>query len=389
MIVFGVRPEAQTEPARQCITVGEQSCLVTVADEPINRAWNEISTVAASLDDLEAVVFVREQMADWGPFEAQLRAGLAQAADVTRLVDKTPLSSSSEPSVFGLALSIRAASELRVGEAMSFDAAVLDLAESAQTQGLRVNTWAYPSTSAEPPMSDSDRASGTRAGGQSTDDGYYGFERPEIVSLIPTTARRVLDVGCAGGALGAAVKRHIPAVEVTGLEYVPEVVQEAARRLDAAYQVDLNSLSELPIEHGYFDVMIFGDVLEHLLDPEETLRRLLPYLGENGIVVASIPNTVHWSVMIPALVQDRWEYTDAGLLDRTHVHLFTLQEALRMFATVGLTEVVQRGANVIPPPEPQLTEPLVKCVRAYGSTESDPGARFNVYQYILVIRRPR
>lgn len=233
-----------------------------------------------------------------------------------------------------------------------------------------------------------DRIAGTKFEKEAPSS-YYGFERPELVALVPEGARRVLDVGCAAGALGAAVKRRLPQCEVSGIEYVQSVVERAATRLDHAFRADLNAPIELAFPSGYFDAMIFGDVLEHLLDPEQSLRGLLPYLAPEGVVIASIPNVKHWSVMVPALAQDRWEYTDAGLLDKTHVHLFTLHEAMRMFDALGLGELQHIGANVIPMEPPEHVEPLVNAAVSYGADANSVRQLLNSYQYLLVVRRTR
>lgn len=228
------------------------------------------------------------------------------------------------------------------------------------------------------------------AGTKNSDEapaGYYGYERPELLALVSESARRVLDVGCGSGALGAALKRRLPDCEVSGLEYVQEAVDEAAQRLDRAIRVDLNSDFELPLPPGYFDTIICGDVLEHLLDPEASLRRLLPYLHENGAVVSSIPNVKHWSVLIPALAHDRWEYSDEGLLDRTHVHLFTLHEARLMFDQVGLVNLAHAGANRIPLEPADALEPLVQAAAAYGADADTARELLNCYQYLLVTKR--
>lgn len=215
---------------------------------------------------------------------------------------------------------------------------------------------------------------------------YYGFDRPELVALVPSSARRVLDVGCAAGTLGAAIKRIHPECEVSGIEYVQSVVDQAATRLDRAIQADLNGPVDLPVPRGYFDVMIFGDVLEHLLDPTASLKALIPYLAPHGVVIASIPNVAHWSVMIPALSQDRWEYTDAGLLDRTHVHLFTLRESIEMLREVGL-HVSHADANRIPLEPASRLDPLVAAAVAYGADGEVARELYCCYQYLLVASR--
>ena len=231
-------------------------------------------------------------------------------------------------------------------------------------------------------------AAGTKSGG-SAPANYYGFDRPELVALVPKTARRVLDVGCEAGAVGAAVKRRLPLCQVSGVEIVESAVERAAERLDFAARADLNEPIDLPFPAGYFDVMICGDVLEHLLDPEESLRRLLPYLATDGVLISSIPNIKHWSVMIPALAQDRWEYTDAGLLDRTHVQLFTLHEAKVMLENVGLGQLAHLGANVIPLEPVERLDPLVAAAVAYGADAASVREALSCYQYLIVSRRPK
>jgi hypothetical protein len=131
--------------------------------------------------------------------------------------------------------------------------------------------------------------------------------------------------------------------------------------------------------------MVFGDVLEHLLDPLRLLRTLLPALADDGVLVLSIPNVKHWTVLYPLLVKDRWTYEDAGLLDRTHVHFFTAFEATRMLGELGL-EVTQISVNDHAPLPPEL-EPLGGIVAALGGPGPEAAARMGSYQYLIVARR--
>ena len=102
--------------------------------------------------------------------------------------------------------------------------------------------------------------------------GYYQFARPELLALVPESAERVLDVGCGAGRLGEAIKKRQPA-KVTGIEFVPEAAAHARGLLDEVFEGDVERLS-LPFKDAAFDCVVCGDVLEHLREPEQFLRRV-------------------------------------------------------------------------------------------------------------------
>jgi SAM-dependent methyltransferase len=212
-------------------------------------------------------------------------------------------------------------------------------------------------------------------------DSYFEHTRPELRALVPPEARRVLDVGCGAGALGAALKGQRPDAEVVGLEAFPDAAERARTRLDDVLLIDLDGLTALPEDAGTFDAMIFGDVLEHLRDPEGVLRALLPSLRPDGVCIFSIPNVRHWTVVYPLLVKDRWEHADAGLLDRTHMHFFTLEEFIPMLAAVGL-QPSGIGVNDLQP-LPENLLPFAAVAQTVGGERSDAVRRLGVYQYLV------
>ncbi len=163
---------------------------------------------------------------------------------------------------------------------------------------------------------------------------YYEQERPEVLSMVPHHARRVLELGCAGGAMAAALKRR-QGGHVTGVEYVAEVATRAAQRLDRVIVGDCEQLDlDAQFEPGEFDCVIAADVLEHLRDPEALLRRLKPFLCPDAALVASIPNVRHAGVLQNA-VRGYWTYQDWGILDRTHLRFFTWREIDHMLTRLG------------------------------------------------------
>jgi 2-polyprenyl-3-methyl-5-hydroxy-6-metoxy-1,4-benzoquinol methylase len=173
---------------------------------------------------------------------------------------------------------------------------------------------------------------------------YYQQPRYEVAALVPATARRVLDVGCAEGILG----RHLlerGVEEVVGIEQVPEVAELAGKRLTRVLCGDVSTV-ELPAGIGTFDCIIFADVLEHLVNPTEVLRRFLPLLAPGGTIVASIPNVRHHAIL-HMLAEGHWSYQDAGIMDRTHLRFFTLKEIQALFAGEGLA-IQTLSANIDP-----------------------------------------
>ncbi len=162
---------------------------------------------------------------------------------------------------------------------------------------------------------------------------YYGDPRPDVQAVVSVAGRRVLDVGCAGGTLAAALKAS-GAAFVAGVERHPEAAAHARPLLDALVEGDLLT-SALPFAPASFDYLLFADVLEHLPEPETALRRYLPLLAPEGRVVVSVPNMRFYLVLL-RLLADRWEYTDSGIRDRTHLRVFTRRSLIALLASVGL-----------------------------------------------------
>lgn len=192
---------------------------------------------------------------------------------------------------------------------------------------------------------------------------YYEFTRPEVIALARPEGSRVLDVGCAAGAMGAAMLAA-GAREVVGIEVNGPAAAVARSRLTAVYGYDLDSLPELPYPEGYFEVITCADVLEHLRDPAAVLRHLTRWLAPSGRVVCSIPNVRHESVLLPLLLEGRWDYRAEGILDRTHLRFFTVTSAVRLLAEAGLV-VDGQGQAVTTTPSPALAR-AAELVAALG-----------------------
>jgi len=174
---------------------------------------------------------------------------------------------------------------------------------------------------------------------------YFNDPRPDVQMLLPAGARRVLDIGCASGALGAALKeKGVP--HVSGIEQNPDAARAARARIDRVVEGDLSNIDP-PFQAEEFDCIIFADVLEHIPDPECALSRYLHFLAPQGAVIISVPNMRFYAVLL-RLIFDRWSYSDSGVRDRTHLRIFTRRSLQEMLARVGLrTEQVHRNYRLV------------------------------------------
>lgn len=158
-----------------------------------------------------------------------------------------------------------------------------------------------------------------------------------IVSMIPSGAR-VLDVGCAAGALVELITNHCQA-DVVGVEPDPGRVAVAISR---GLNVRLGTLEPSLISKiGVFDIVLFSDVLEHLPNPQAVLLLARDALKPGGSVVVSVPNVAHWSVRLEIL-QGHFRYQESGIMDATHLKWFTRSTATSLLESSGFRVIDYR-----------------------------------------------
>jgi SAM-dependent methyltransferase len=175
-------------------------------------------------------------------------------------------------------------------------------------------------------------------------DGYFGHARQDILPLVPRFAETVLEVGCGEGATLNWLRSLGRCRRTIGVELSPSAGARAAQHVDLVIRGGVEGRT-LPIDPGSVDLLLLLDVLEHLVDPWNTLRSLVSLLSPGGTVVASIPNINHVSAVMPLVLRGRWDYEDEGILDRSHLRFFvrsTAEELLRS-ANLTITKVAMNG----------------------------------------------
>jgi 2-polyprenyl-3-methyl-5-hydroxy-6-metoxy-1,4-benzoquinol methylase len=191
--------------------------------------------------------------------------------------------------------------------------------------------------------------------------------------------KRVLDVGTATGYLAEVLTER--GCRVTGIEIDPEAARQAEEHCERVIVGDVETLElHEELEEGSFDVILFGDVLEHLKDPLRTLKRSRPFLSPEGYVVTSIPNVAHGSVRL-ALLQGRFPYHSLGLLDNTHLRFFTRESIEHLFNEAGfLIGEIERTRRGIFDTEIEVDRGLV-AGETLRAVQNAPEAQ--TYQFVL------
>src|SRR5262249_53668880 len=168
-------------------------------------------------------------------------------------------------------------------------------------------------------------------------------------------------------ALGAQYKRLNPHARYVGVECFEPAAGIARTRLDRVVAGNAEQLqaSDLGIEPKSIDVLVYGDVLEHLQEPWQLLQRQASWLAPDGMVLACIPNVQHYS-MFGRLFRGNWRYEEEGLLDRTHLRFFTLESIGELFAQAGLHIFDVQPRNIVGPDFQPFQDLLAPVVRALG-----------------------
>jgi len=151
---------------------------------------------------------------------------------------------------------------------------------------------------------------------------YFSNARSDFVDRLPRDpSAQILEIGCGTGATGALALSEGCCGRYVGVELFEDAAEEARDVLSEVIVGNVETL-QLDWQPATFDAIILSEVLEHLVEPGEVLKRLARYVRPGGMLLASSPNISHWRV-IRELVMGRFQLADQGVFDRTHLRWFT------------------------------------------------------------------
>ena len=165
---------------------------------------------------------------------------------------------------------------------------------------------------------------------------YFSKARTEIAPLLPNHENnplRILEIGCSEGHTLEWLKNSGRCNWAAGVEPYAQL-RAAPGIVDRFFKLDIEEA--LPdLAPASVDVILCLDVLEHLVDPWQTLKRLDMLLKPGGTWIISVPNIRYYHVVLDLLFKGRFDYTDEGILDRTHLRFFTRFSATQLAEITG------------------------------------------------------
>lgn len=224
--------------------------------------------------------------------------------------------------------------------------------------------------------------------------GYYDNINLQLLALVDTTASVSLELGCGAGALASVLKRRAPLSDVICVEMNQDAAVQARTHLSQVIIGDIEeelTLQELDtaLAGRKIDQLIIGDVLEHLRNPWSVLENITDRMSNESTCVVCVPNSAHWSMLAQQLL-GRWEYTEQGLFDRTHLRFFTRSSTISMFQRFGFQAEIVRprfsktdtGAVA-----DEIISALRTAAQKIGVTEAQAEREYRPLQWLFRFRR--
>lgn len=208
---------------------------------------------------------------------------------------------------------------------------------------------------------------------------YFGGCNEALLDAVPASAKSILEVGCGEGLLGGRLLANDRQRAVFGIERDAEVAKRAGQRLTKVFTLDVESC-EVPLPDGTMDCILYGDVLEHLIDPEGVIRRHRRLLKPGGIILCSVPNVQHHSV-IAGILRGDFQYQQMGILDATHLRFFTYATFIKLLLDTGYSPALVQAE--LPPCPADFLDAAAPLLRRFGLHPGRTGRYLGTYQYLF------
>ncbi len=186
--------------------------------------------------------------------------------------------------------------------------------------------------------------------------------------------KRVLEIGCATGQISRRLAEN--GCEVIGIEINKESAEIAKKYCKAVLICDVETIEDFL--HHDFDFILLLDVLEHLRSPLALLEKLKTYIKKGGSIVVSLPNVTNWRVRWDLLF-GRFDYSDYGILDKSHLRFFNEKSARKIMQDADFDIIM---FDIVP------TVPIIHIRSSFAYLIARIRTNFFASQF-LIVGRPK
>jgi len=208
---------------------------------------------------------------------------------------------------------------------------------------------------------------------------YFKNIRKELLDLIPHQNRSgsILEIGAGSGATMIYAKQNGYAKKIYGIELC--TVEDSFQESNEFENFLIGNVENMSLKYNEksFDVILCGDVLEHLINPYEIVKKMKHFLKDDGVIIASLPNMRQIHMMIQIYLKGDFRYQEAGILDKTHLRFFCKKNMIELFESRGLqVERIVSNSNLIG-----------KTTKLLNKLTFNIFDEFLAAQYYLVVRK--
>jgi len=198
----------------------------------------------------------------------------------------------------------------------------------------------------------------------------HELHNPDLLKLIPHSASKIIEIGCSSGALAREFKKMVPSAHYIGVEIDSGYAIQAQRYCDETLVLNIEEADDnFWRSQSGRDCWVFGDTLEHLINPWRVLGKIYEVLSIGGVIVASIPNAQHWSIQARLSIGD-FRYETEGIMDKTHLRWFTRQTIVEMFHGAGF-EIQEGLPRIFDEPNRELFLPVIGEMARLAGADPD------------------
>jgi 2-polyprenyl-3-methyl-5-hydroxy-6-metoxy-1,4-benzoquinol methylase len=161
---------------------------------------------------------------------------------------------------------------------------------------------------------------------------YKNKGNENILKAVGSESLHILDVGCGAGDNARWLKSQNKIVDGITLSQKEKLLAHEFMR--DVFIHDLESGLPEVVKIRKYDVVVCSHVLEHICWPQALLKDIINVIGDDGRLIVALPNVMHYNTR-KKLLFGRFEYTESGVMDRTHFRWYTFDSAKRMLESNG------------------------------------------------------